>query len=248
MLFYLGTHQPSWLSQTAVPLFLSAIRLRTQLWSNVARGRWALDSGGFSQITKHGRYTVPGLAYAAEVRQWSRQAGRPDFAAVQDWMCEEVALARSGLNVAHHQRLTIMSYVQLRNAAPDLPWLPVLQGWSPSDYIDHARQYRAAGIDLRDVPLVGVGSICRRQGTAVAEQVIRRLAGVGIRLHGFGMKKLGLTRVAHLLASADSLAWSFDARHAPPLPGHERLHRSCANCLTYALRWRGRLLAQTASR
>ncbi|WP_018559589.1 MULTISPECIES: hypothetical protein [unclassified Streptomyces] len=68
------------------------------------------------------------------------------------------------------------------------------------------------------------------------------LAGYGLRLHGFGFKTLGLEKVGHLLASADSLAWSTHARHRPPMAGHT--HKNCANCLPYALNWRTRVLAR----
>ena len=61
----------------------------------------------------------------------------------------------------------------------------------------------------------------------VEEEVARR---------GLLARHPGLRRVRGLLASADSMAWSFDARRTDPLPGHT--HKSCANCLEYALRWR----------
>lgn len=88
--------------------------------------------------------------------------------------------------------------------------------------------------------------MCRRSSTDVltAESIVRELAVFGIRLHAFGLKLTGLRRVAHLLASADSMAWSFDARHSPPLAGCE--HRTCANCLRFALRWRERVLKAIA--
>jgi hypothetical protein len=50
----------------------------------------------------------------------------------------------------------------------------------------------------------------------------------------------GLARYAGYLASADSLAWSFDARRADPMPGCR--HASCATCLRYAGAWRQRVL------
>jgi len=63
-----------------------------------------------------------------------------------------------------------------------------------------------------------------------------------VALHGFGMKKLGLAAAGHRLTSADSMAWSYDARrHKIRLSGHS--HGNCANCLPYAARWRDRLLA-----
>jgi hypothetical protein len=62
-----------------------------------------------------------------------------------------------------------------------------------------------------------------------------------VRLHGFGVKT-GLAPYADCLASADSLAWSFVARRAAPLPGCS--HANCANCLRYAAAWRERALGR----
>lgn len=235
-MFYLGTHKPHWLGLTDVPLFVSARRLREYRTLPRAKGRWALDSGGFTELSLFGRWETHPMTYATEARIWMRGVGNMDFAAVQDWMCEPVMLEKTRLTVREHQRQTVESYRLLSRLSPDVPWLPVLQGWRIADYLDHVRQYREAGIDLAALPRVGIGSVCRRQATGEAEEVIRELAGMGIRLHGFGFKLQGLRRVGHLLASSDSMAWSLDARRTSPIPGHA--HKSCANCLEYALRWR----------
>ena len=58
----------------------------------------------------------------------------------------------------------------------ELPWVPVLQGWSLADYLSHERQYRTAGIDLAALPLVGVGTMCRRQGMKEASVILAALA------------------------------------------------------------------------
>jgi hypothetical protein len=91
-------------------------------------------------------------------------------------------------------------------------------------------------------PLVGVGSVCRRQATGEIEVIVHSLASIGLRLHGFGVKAGGLVRYADCLVSADSLAWSFEARRAAPLAGCR--HANCANCLCYAAAWRRRVLAR----
>ena len=36
------------------------------------------------------------------------------------------------------------------------------------------------------------------------------------------------------------MAWSYAARRQPPLPGCTG-HKNCANCLTYATRWRAKV-------
>jgi hypothetical protein len=61
-------------------------------------------------------------------------------------------------------------------------------------------------------------------------------ARLGDRLHAFGLKRQGLGLARHLLKSADSMAWSYRARRSPPLTGCT--HKSCANCMIYALLWR----------
>lgn len=244
MRFYLGTHEPSWLSQVDVPLFVSRRRLATVRGLPRARHRWALDSGGFTELSMFGQWTVPAAAYSAEVRRYAQEIGKLDWAAPQDWMCEPAILARTGLNVVEHQRRTVANYLELRSLAPEIPWTPVLQGWTLGDYLDHADAYARAGVDLVAAPVVGLGTVCRRQTTMRAGIIIRHLADDGLKLHGFGFKTTGLRASAAYLTSADSLAWSLNARKNQPLP--ECAHKSCANCKTYALAWRAELLDKVA--
>src|SRR5262245_44967377 len=63
MTFYLGTHQPHWLATAGVPLFVSARRLAGRRRLPRAAAPWALDSGGFSEITTHGRYGTSAFVY-----------------------------------------------------------------------------------------------------------------------------------------------------------------------------------------
>ncbi|HSX28404.1 MAG TPA: hypothetical protein VLF60_03050 [Candidatus Saccharimonadales bacterium] len=72
--------------------------------------------------------------------------------------------------------------------------------------------YKSAGLDLARERLVGLGSICRRQGTEEIGRIVEQLAGMGLRLHGFGIKTLGLRRYRKHLMSADSMAWSIRGR------------------------------------
>ena len=151
-------------------------------------------------------------------------------------------IARTGLCVPEHQHRTVANYLALRQLAPGLPFIPVVQGWRLADYLACVDLYASAGVDLAALPLVGLGSVCRRQSTAEIAVIVTALAGLGLRLHGFGVKTGGLHLYGHLLASADSMAWSYAARRAPALPGCTG-HRNCANCLTYATAWRARILA-----
>ncbi|TLQ39011.1 deazapurine DNA modification protein DpdA family protein [Streptomyces marianii] len=143
--------------------------------------------------------------------------------------------------VAIHQQYTVDNYLDLRRLAPELPVIPVLQGWELGHYLDCLRLYEEAGVDLTAQPVVGLGSVCRRQATAEIKEIVQTLAGRGLRLHGFGVKTKGLAAYADSLVSADSLAWSQDARYSAPLPGHEGQHKSCANCPDWAASWHHRI-------
>ncbi len=236
--FYLGVHMPVWLGDSRrrrVPLFVSHVRLRHRKTLPRAVGPWALDSGGFSELSLRGKWTDSSSNYASAVRRYVDEIGKLDFAAIQDWMCEPFVLQKTGGTVELHQARTIQSLVDLRSIAPEIPWLPVLQGFTRGEYLHHVESYARAGVDLAREPLVGVGSICRRQATGEAEDILRELQSLGIRVHGFGLKKQGLARTASVLASADSMAWSFDARRKPKQKGCQ--HPKCNNCLVYALNW-----------
>ena len=239
--FYLGAHHPNWLAHVGVPLFVSRRALFSRRSFPRAVGRWALDSGGYSELEKFGRWSVSASQYATEVRLFSEQIGVPDFAAPQDWMCEPWLLRKTGLSIPRHQALTVRSFLELRDLAPALPWIPVLQGWTAADYWRHIEMYDAAGISLQALPLVGVGSLCRRQALSEAGGILSGLfTAFGLRhLHGFGFKISGLRRYSPYLASADSMAWSKTARYTHPLAGCP--HRRCNNCLRFALLWRSSL-------
>ncbi len=245
MIFYLGVHRDNWLKMTDVPLFVSHRVLRKRKTLPKARGRWALDSGGFSELSLYGYWKTTPEEYAAAVMRYVVGIGNLDAASIQDWMCEPVMLKKTGKTIEEHQRLTIASYLRLRELAPAAPWMPVLQGWHLADYLRHLEMYAEAGVDLRAFPLVGVGSICRRQATDEAAEILRAIADRGIAVHAFGLKTLGVRQVASVIASSDSMAWSLNARKNPPLEGCT--HMNCANCLRYALRWRERVLDVVAA-
>lgn len=205
-----------------------------------ARGVWVLDSGGFSELSLYGRWTVSAAQYAAEVRYYIDAVGRMEWAAAQDWIVEPFILEKTRLTLRDHQQRTVENYATLRAIAPEVPWLPVLQGWATDNYLRHMEDYAAAGYDLTELPAVGVGSICRRQGTNEAVVVLSQLAARGLRLHGFGLKLRGLERVSGSLVSADSMAWSYDARRHANKTGANycgAAHASCSNCLTWAETW-----------
>ena len=257
--FWLGTHQPNWTWDGTMtgPTFVSATRLRKRVTPFPrARVPIAIDSGGFTEVTQRGGWTVPAIDYVALVRRASIELGTVEWAAIQDWMVEDVALRSTGLSIAEHQRRTVVSYLQLVSLAPEIRWLPVLQGQTIADYLACWDLYDLAGVDLAGHQLVGLGSVCRRQATDEIVTIVRELAGRGLRMHGFGVKATGLAAVGNLLRSADSLAWSFQGRRRSqpgrtPLFGEVSINagtrdsagRSLANSPEHAEQFRRQMVA-----
>lgn len=241
MIFYLGSHRPAWLGQTAAPLFVSRRPLADRKRLPVAAGRWVLDSGGFTELAIHGEWKLATSRYAAEVDRYAAEIGGLDWAAPMDWMCEPGMLGRTRLTIRDHQDRTIRNYQELRERCGRLV-APVLQGWTLDDYLRHVDLYGAAGVDLPHAGIIGVGSVCRRGQDQQIQGIVRGIwTRTGYPLHAFGVRSAALRALADVLASADSMAWSSRARRSPPLPGCS--HRNCANCLRYAERWHSRTLA-----
>jgi hypothetical protein len=251
-IFYLGTHMPNWLERVPhdVALFISHNRLRDRTTlPEAGEGGVAIDSGGFTALSRDGEFKTTPEDYVEAIARYKAWFGPLlHFAAPQDHMCEPWIIAKTGSTVEEHQRRTVENFLRLSELWPtvskeDNPLRPVLQGWTMQDYLRCWDMYEAAGVDLGEYPVVGLGSVCRRQATGEIAHLVSTLRerDPRISLHGFGVKAGGLNRIAHLLNSADSMAWSFRARRQPPLPGCT--HASCANCLKYALAWRERILA-----
>lgn len=239
--FYLGTGNPSWVWREPAmthPLFVSARRIGRYKTVKPATQDWALDSGGFTELNLFGEWRTTPAEYARQVRRYADEVGRLQWASQQDWMCEPFVLAKTGLTVATHQRLTIENYLHLRDLDADLPWVPVIQGWRPDDYVHHVDAWGAAGVDLNAEPLVGIGSVCRRAHLHEMGNLIVRLHGAGIRLHGFGMKADGVHAYGWALASSDSLAWTMSARRQRGnLCGVPHRGENCNNCPRWATMW-----------
>jgi hypothetical protein len=214
LIFFVGLHQPSD-AKHFERCFVSVTRLSGQHGrrSCFTAGEWIMDSGAFTTIERHGGYPEPPSAYAAHIRRW-RDCGRLLAASSQDYMCEPHMLERTGLSVADHQRLTIERYDALVAEQTGVYILPVIQGYEPREYVSHVRQY---GARLAPDAWVGVGSVCKRNGSPRAiESVLYAIKRErpDLRLHGFGLKGMafGSSLVTRLLYSADSMAWSYAAR------------------------------------
>lgn len=218
--FYVGLHQPAD-ARNFERACISINRLRGRK-KPVGDCIVLVDSGAFTELLNYGRYRHEVTEYAAELYRLHTQGVVNIAAAVaQDYMCEPFMLAKTGLTVEEHQRLTIQRYDALVAELDRLfagkcpfPVLPVLQGYAPAEYMRHVRDY---GDRLAHGMWVGVGSVCKRNSSP--DKIVAVLRAIeslrpDLMLHGFGVKLTALlsTAVRDLLATADSMAWSFAAR------------------------------------
>lgn len=187
-------------------------------------GLHGLDSSAFAMVDTFGDWPIDDPTWAHDASLIVDQFGPFGHISPRDRMCEPWMLAKTGKTVLENQTFTTRSVLELRGLRPDLPWIPVLQGWAPEDYERHADDYERHGIDLAREPLVGIGSVCKRAGKslAVAPDIFGRLARRGIRCHAFGLAVRGLEDLARAglfsagdqpgIVSADSQAGPSGAR------------------------------------
>jgi GNAT superfamily N-acetyltransferase len=224
MQFFVGLHQPVD-AQHFDRCCISVNRVRGRK-KPVECDEVLVDSGSFKELELFGAYRHSVDEYADELyRLHTAGVVRIAAAVAQDYMCEAFMLARTGLTIADHQRLTIERYDALQTALcnrfrvnhPEqlpFPVMPVLQGYAPADYARHVEAY---GDRLKPGMWVGVGSVCKRNGDpeAIVDVGCAILAvRPDLRLHGFGVKRTALLHpgVRAMFATADSMAWSFAAR------------------------------------
>lgn len=194
-------------------VFLSVNRL----WSRKSwfpANDWIMDSGGYSEVAKHGGYRHDrGVADYAERIRFFAGCGNLLAAVAQDYTVQPEVLSTCGKTVLEHQQLTIERYTLLvRSEVRGIYIMPVLQGQSAADYVAHLEQY---GDRIGPGAWVCVGSLVGRY-TAEVEDILLAIKRrrPDLRLHGLGLKRNGLAsaRVRRLLFSADSLSWSLEER------------------------------------
>lgn len=226
-----------------IPIMCSDLRLKRQKQLKRAAAGVMIDSGSFT-IHDTGQAFDPPAVYVQRIQRYQREVGNVVAVATYGRMCEPYILDKTGSTVERNQELTVESYCTLLQLAPEVPWLPEIQGWEERDYHRCVDLYEAAGVDLTTLPVVGVGTVCRREGTVEARRIVAGIAARGIRVHGFGVKSP--QTLDHTFTSADSFAWSYGARrrtrHCPH--GIVRWER---NCPEFLRSWRDNILAQQAA-
>jgi len=233
MKFYLGLHQPSDTYHIGVPYIISVKRLLSR--KKMIYGDWLMDSGGFTELSINGFYTTNLKQYVEIINRFC-----PNGAFAQDWMCQKTILRKTGKSIREHQKLTTKSFLDLEQSIGERA-IPVLQGFYGQDYIRHVEDYLREGVKLERT--FGLGSVATRSRVDMPENIV---CGIKqrfpkIKLHGFGLKVASFKRplLVKNLDSADSMAWSFDARWTKGKRGIVN-----RNNWKVALEWREKVLNQ----
>lgn len=269
---YAGASEPSWLSRSEVPLFIPYHRLMRRWGGKLPKsprhGRWALDSGGFEHVRKNGGWVLEPETYVRHTLAFDRQIGNMAWAAPMDWMCEQDALAATGLTVREHQALTVANLPVLERIWYDQtddesPFALVLQGDPelPEDamvasFMECWDMYVAAGIDPAERTFIGVGSVCKQKNTEKIGALLEAIRERGDRegyehlaVHLFGAASAAIVKYSHLFTSCDSQSWSRWARwDRIKWDGCTADHADCRNCLAWAQAWRAQTLANAGQR
>jgi hypothetical protein len=147
----------------------------------------------------------------------------PDFVAILDYACER-GVARD-VYTTNSQRIhaTVDNALRCREAAPDFPWLPVVQGSTVEEYSTCLALYARSGWTFT---YAGLGTMCGR-GPKEARSILKRLAidYPALRWHVFGMH-LGILEdplAMRSVQSWDSYSWNWGngtKRDACRLPRH----------------------------
>lgn len=231
MLFFTGLHQPGD-AKHFERACISIHRLEKRR-KPVECGSVFIDSGAFTKLAKHGCYPEPVGVYAAQLHRLHTQGVvRIAVASCQDYMCEPFMLAKTGLTVLDHQRLTIERYDtlvteldRLFDGAVPFEVLPVLQGFTIADYLRHIDMY---GDRLTPGMWVGVGSVCKRQGRpAVIEDLLCSIKEVrpDLRLHGFRREADGAAKPARSTVALQRGQHGVVVRRPKSRPIFQRLAR-----------------------
>lgn len=201
------------------------INFSSQRWKNRKKpietdNTFILDSGGFNELGKYGKYSFTIDHYFNQINN----VIKPDYFATMDWMCEQERLDATGLTVDEHIERTVDNAIEILNKYEgESKPMVVIQGWEVEDYIkciDKLKEHDCL------TEKMGIGSICREVKDDRIKNIIFacREELPNTNLHGFGIKKTMLkdSEVVKALDSSDSFAWSLSNRYNYDLRGKDR--------------------------
>ena len=190
-------------------------RFRLPLAAAFAGVDAALDSSGYVAMARYNGY------------RWSPEEYL-DLAAAAPWtwyatmdLATEAEISGSEFEVQLRLAGTVRNHLHFCRLADDRGMarpIPVIQGQTQRHYLWCADQLGLTS-GSTSVPLIGVGSMCRRNiagddGIVAIVEMLDRVLPPGTTLHMFGVKAASLVPLAGhpRVASIDSCAWDFALR------------------------------------
>lgn len=168
-----------------------------------------IDSGGFTAAKRWGKYPWSVGQYADFIGEVSRDVVL-DFAAIMDYACEPSVNREVYRSNKERIKATIRNETECMRVAPDLPWLPVLQGDNQTERaFDIAIRRR---IGMLPAGYAGIGSVCGRGRAGAVETILfYRDQLPGIKFHCFGMHIQALDNdfCFDAVKSWDSYGWNW---------------------------------------
>lgn len=166
-----------------------------------------LDSGAFGSAFWDGGYTYEPDDYLKIVEKVM-----PDWWVTMDYPCEPNILPQVSIRERIHRTI---ENTKLLRTAPFPGFLAVIQGWEIEDYHYCVNRMEAEGLIM---PVMGIGSICRRGSQAKVVSIIAELARLlpRVKFHAFGAKINTLNynngEILNYLDSLDTAAWQFNEK------------------------------------
>lgn len=168
-----------------------------------------IDSGGFTAARQWGKYPWSVQQYADFIGDVSRDVAL-DFCAIMDYACEPSVNREIYRSNKDRIKATIRNETECMRVAPDLPWLPVLQGDNQIERaFDIAIRQR---VGMLPGKYAGVGSVCGRGRAGAVETILfYRDQLPGVKFHCFGMHVQALDNdfVFDAIKSWDSYGWNW---------------------------------------
>lgn len=170
--------------------------------------RWMLDSGGYTMFTQFSDYQFKPDEYLRLVKE-----RKPSYAASMDYPCEPQLTSEISGAMTVEERIRAGADMAFYLCRRSDRIFPVLQGWTRDDYELSWRLTEP----LRP-RMVGVGSLCVRQGTKAIKQLVfelRHMLPIEVWKHGFGVKITALRDpvVRGFFTSVDTNAWEYWGRY-----------------------------------
>ena len=178
-------------------------------WNGLSPERLFIDSGGFSFFKKWGEYPFDLETYLSFIYNLKEQYPL-ELCAVMDYPCE-IEANRTKLKTNKDRiEATVRNAVECIDADPNLPWIPVIQGFSLEEYLHCVDLYEQVGIRL---DYIAVGSVCARKGNLHSiRRILTKIRDrTKARLHSFGLSLTYLkdSQIHNAVYSSDSAAWNW---------------------------------------